>query len=64
MNIETVATIGASTVVHQCWPSFAVVAKYLMIATETSAMTLRIPMLPIIGTQVPSFSSAPSVLES
>ena len=48
-----VATIGATHVLNQCFSSLAVVAKYLMIATETRAMTLRIPMFPIIGTHVP-----------
>ena len=43
---------------------FAAVAKYRMIASDTRPMIARIPMLPIIGAQVPSLSSAPSVLES
>src|ERR1700733_9090093 len=61
-TIITVAAAGAMIVDQSFWPSFAVVAKYLMIATETSAITLRMPTLPISGAQVPRYRSAPSVV--
>jgi len=51
-------------VVNQWKPSRAVVRKYLMIATQTSACTARMPSTPSSGDHVPSFSSAPSVLGS
>ena len=58
------ATSGATIADSAPSSPFASVAKYRMIASETRPMMARMPMLPIIGAQVPSWSSAPSVLES
>ena len=63
-TIETAPIAGAMIVRQMCWPSFATVAKYLMMPTETMPCTTRMPLTPSSGPQVPSLVRAASVVPS
>ena len=56
--------IGAISVLTGWKPSRASVRKKRMIANEHRPWTARMPSTPSSGVQVPSLSSAASVLES